>query len=64
MKMDFRNLLVSNLLTVIMIFLLLTFFDHSGAPLRNILTVLASFIVMTIYDFVRTRRKNNQCRGS
>lgn len=64
MKMDFRNLLVSNLLTVIMIFLLLTFFDHSGAPLRNILIVLASFIVMTIYDFVRTRRKNNQCRGS
>jgi len=57
MKMNFRNLLVSNLITVIIIFVLLSIFDHSGDPLRNIIIVVVGFIVMTIYDFVRTRRK-------
>ncbi|AQP41893.1 hypothetical protein SAMN04487839_101523 [Streptococcus gallolyticus] len=57
MKMNFRNLLVSNLITVIIIFVLLSIFDHSGDPLRNIIIVFVGFIVMTIYDFVRTRRK-------
>ena len=57
MKMNFRNLLVSNLITVIIIFVLLSMFDHSGDPLRNIIIVFVGFIVMTIYDFVRTRRK-------
>ena len=57
MKMNFRNLLVSNLITVIIIFILLSIFDHSGDPLRNIIIVFVGFIVMTIYDFVRTRRK-------
>ncbi|PHV57901.1 sec-independent periplasmic protein translocation protein TatC [Streptococcus macedonicus] len=57
MKMNFRNLLVSNLITVIIIFVLLSIFDHSGDPLHNIIIVFVGFIVMTIYDFVRTRRK-------
>lgn len=57
MKMNFRNLLVSNLITVIIIFVLLSIFDHSGDPLRNIIIVFVGFVVMTIYDFVRTRRK-------
>ncbi|ALT81059.1 sec-independent periplasmic protein translocation protein TatC [Streptococcus gallolyticus] len=57
MKMNFRNLLVSNLITVIIIFVLLSIFDHSGDPLRNIIIVFVGFIVITIYDFVRTRRK-------
>ncbi|MBE6164824.1 sec-independent periplasmic protein translocation protein TatC [Streptococcus gallolyticus] len=57
MKMNFRNLLISNLITVIIIFVLLSFFDHSGDPLRNIIIVFVGFTVMTIYDFVRTRRK-------
>lgn len=57
MKMNFRNLLVSNLITVIIIFVLLSIFDHSGDPLRNIIIIFVGFIVMTIYDFVRTRRK-------
>lgn len=57
MKMNFRNLLVSNLITVIIIFVLLSIFDHSGDPLRNIIIVFVGFIVMTTYDFVRTRRK-------
>ncbi|MGY3779908.1 sec-independent periplasmic protein translocation protein TatC [Streptococcus gallolyticus] len=57
MKMNFRNLLVSNLITVIIIFVLLSIFDQSGDPLRNIIIVFVGFIVMTIYDFVRTRRK-------
>ncbi|WP_430596198.1 sec-independent periplasmic protein translocation protein TatC [Streptococcus gallolyticus] len=57
MKMNFRNLLVSNLITVIIIFVLLSIFDHSGDPLRNVIIVFVGFIVMTIYDFVRTRRK-------
>ncbi|MCY7187575.1 sec-independent periplasmic protein translocation protein TatC [Streptococcus gallolyticus] len=57
MKMNFRNLLVSNLITVIIIFVLLSIFDHSGDPLRNIIIVFVGFIVMTVYDFVRTRRK-------
>jgi len=57
MKMNFRNLLISNLITVIIIFVLLSIFDHSGDPLRNIIIVFVGFIVMTIYDFVRTRRK-------
>ncbi|SDJ64646.1 sec-independent periplasmic protein translocation protein TatC [Streptococcus gallolyticus] len=57
MKMNFRNLLVSNLITVIIIFVLLSIFDHSGDPLRNIIIVFVGFIVMTVYDFFRTRRK-------
>lgn len=57
MKMNFRNLLVSNLITMIIIFVLLSIFDHSGDPLRNIIIVFVGFIVITIYDFVRTRRK-------
>lgn len=57
MKMNFRNLLISNLITVIIIFVLLSFFDHSGDPLRNIIIVFVGFTVMTIYDFVRTKRK-------
>lgn len=57
MKMNFRNLLVSNLITVIIIFILLSIFDHSGDPLRNIIIVFVGFIVMTVYDFARTRRK-------
>nr|WP_256324839.1 sec-independent periplasmic protein translocation protein TatC [Streptococcus gallolyticus] len=55
--MNFRNLLVSNLITVIIIFVLLSIFDHSGDPLRNIIIVFVGFIVMTVYDFFRTRRK-------
>nr|WP_253896448.1 sec-independent periplasmic protein translocation protein TatC [Streptococcus gallolyticus] len=55
--MNFRNLLVSNLITVIIIFVLLSIFDHSGDPLRKIIIVFVGFIVMTTYDFVRTRRK-------
>ncbi|QGZ27015.1 sec-independent periplasmic protein translocation protein TatC [Streptococcus ruminicola] len=57
MKMNFKSLLASNLITVIIIFILLSFFDQSGEPLRNILVVFGGFILMTIYDFVRTRRK-------
>ena len=57
MKMNFRNLLVSNLITMIIIFVLLSIFDHSGDPLCNIIIVFVGFIVITIYDFVRTRRK-------
>lgn len=59
MKMNFRNLLVSNLITVIIIFVLLSIFDHSGDPLRNIIIVFVGFIVMTIYDFVRTRDRKS-----
>ena len=55
MKMNFRNRLVSNLITVIMIFCLLMFFDHSGSPLRNIIIIFTGFILITIYDFVKTR---------
>nr|WP_270320692.1 sec-independent periplasmic protein translocation protein TatC [Streptococcus infantarius] len=55
--MNFKSLLASNLITVIIIFVLLSFFDQSGEPLRNILVVFGGFILMTIYDFVRTRRK-------
>lgn len=57
MKMNFKSLLASNLITVIIIFVLLSFFDQSGESLRNILVVFGGFILMTIYDFVRTRRK-------
>lgn len=57
MKMNFKSLLASNLITVIIIFVLLLFFDQSDEPLRNILVVFGGFILMTIYDFVRTRRK-------
>lgn len=58
MKMNFRNRLISNLITVIIIFcLLIFFFDHSGTPLRNIIIVFTGFILMTVYDFVKTRRK-------
>ncbi|SFC11536.1 sec-independent periplasmic protein translocation protein TatC [Streptococcus equinus] len=57
MKMNFKSLLASNLITVIIIFVLLSFFDQSGEPLCNILVVFGGFILMTIYDFVRTSRK-------
>lgn len=57
MKMNFRNRLISNLITVIITFCLLIFFDHSGTPLRNIIIVFTGFILMTVYDFVKTRRK-------
>lgn len=57
MKMNFRDLLISNLITVITIFILLMFFDQSGEPVRNIIFVFAGFVVMTIYDFIRTKQK-------
>ncbi len=44
-------------MTVIIIFVLLSIFDHSGEPLRNIVIVFIGFAIMTVYDFVRTRRK-------
>ena len=57
MKMNFRDLLISNLITVITIFILLMFFDQSSEPVRNIILVFAGFVVMTIYDFIRTKQK-------
>ena len=57
MKMNFRDLLISNLITVITIFILLMFFDQSGEPVRNIILVFAGFVVMPIYDFIRTKQK-------
>ena len=57
MKMNFRNRLISNLITVIIISCLLIFFDHGCTPLRNIIIVFTGFILMTVYDFVKTRRK-------
>lgn len=56
MKMNFRTCLMNNLITVIIIFVLLTLFDHSGSPLRNIIIVFVGFIVITLYDFVSSKR--------
>lgn len=56
MKMNFKSLLAGNLITVIIIFVLLSFFDQSGDPVRNIIVVFAGFVLMTSYDFIRTRK--------
>lgn len=56
MKMNFKSLLAGNLITVIIIFVLLSFFDQSGDPMRNIIVVLVGFVLMTSYDFIRTRK--------
>ncbi|WP_274641643.1 sec-independent periplasmic protein translocation protein TatC [Streptococcus equinus] len=56
MKMNFKSLLAGNLITVIIIFVLLSFFDQSGDPVRNIIVVLVGFVLMTSYDFIRTRK--------
>lgn len=55
MKMNFKSLLAGNLITVIIIFVLLSFFDQSGDPVRNIIVVFVGFVLMTSYDFIRTR---------
>lgn len=56
MKMNFKSLLAGNLITVIIIFVLLSFFDQSGDPMRNIIVVFVGFVLMTSYDFIRTRK--------
>ncbi|GAB6885050.1 MULTISPECIES: hypothetical protein [Streptococcus] len=56
MKMNFKSLLAGNLITVIIIFVLLSFFDQSGDPVRNIIVVFVGFVLMTSYDFIRTRK--------
>ncbi len=56
MKMNFKSLLAGNLITVIIIFVLLLFFDQSGDPMRNIIVVFVGFVLMTSYDFIRTRK--------
>ena len=55
MKMNFKSLLASNLITVIIIFVLLSFFDQSGDPCAILLLCLW-FVLMTSYDFIRTRK--------
>ncbi|WP_237393126.1 sec-independent periplasmic protein translocation protein TatC [Streptococcus equinus] len=54
--MNFKSLLAGNLITVIIIFVLLSFFDQSGDPMRNIIVVFVGFVLMTSYDFIRTRK--------
>jgi hypothetical protein len=54
--MNFKSLLAGNLITVIIIFVLLSFFDQSGDPVRNIIVVFVGFVLMTSYDFIRTRK--------
>ncbi|SDQ26039.1 hypothetical protein SAMN04487837_1163 [Streptococcus equinus] len=56
MKMNFKSLLAGNLITIIIIFVLLSFFDQSGDPMRNIIVVFVGFVLMTSYDFIRTRK--------
>lgn len=56
MKMNFKSLLAGNLITVIIIFVLLSIFDQSGDPMRNIIVVFVGFVLMTSYDFIRTRK--------
>lgn len=56
MKMNFKSLLAGNLITVIIIFVLLSFFDQSGDSMRNIIVVFVGFVLMTSYDFIRTRK--------
>ncbi|EFW89627.1 hypothetical protein [Streptococcus equinus] len=56
MKMNFKSLLAGNLITVIIIFVLLSFFDQSGDLMRNIIVVFVGFVLMTSYDFIRTRK--------
>ncbi|SDI60590.1 sec-independent periplasmic protein translocation protein TatC [Streptococcus equinus] len=60
MKMNFKSLLAGNLITVIIIFVLLSFFDQSGDPMRNIIVVFVGFVLMTSYDFIRTRKNKKK----
>ncbi len=55
MKATFRDALISNLISLILIFILLNIFDHSGETVRNIVIVFIGFLLLTGYDFIKIR---------
>ncbi|MBM7642661.1 sec-independent periplasmic protein translocation protein TatC [Streptococcus loxodontisalivarius] len=57
MKDNFKDKLASNLISVIIIFVLLMVFDQSGETQRNTFLVLVTFLVITTYDYLRLRFK-------
>lgn len=55
MKATFRDALISNLISLILIFILLNIFDRSGETVRNIIIVFIGFLLLTGYDFIKIR---------
>ncbi|MBM7636604.1 sec-independent periplasmic protein translocation protein TatC [Streptococcus saliviloxodontae] len=60
MKSTFKDKLASNLISVIIIFLLLTFFDASGDKVRNILLVIVGFSILSFYDYWRIKSQEKE----
>lgn len=60
MKTNVKDILASNLLSVIIIFLLLSLFDHSGRNQENTLIILIGFVLITAYDLIKLMLQNRQ----
>ena len=58
MKTNFKDALASNLISVIIIFILLYYFDNSGEIVRNIIIVFSGFLLVTLYDFIKIKGQN------
>lgn len=60
MRTNYRSALIANLLTIIVLFVILSLFDHSGNNQRNTLLVILWFVIMMLYDWTRIWLKNRQ----
>lgn len=60
MKTSPKEILASNLVTLILILVLLSIFDQSEQTVRNILIVWTSFAAIMIYDLVKWWRNRQK----
>ncbi|MBF7094049.1 sec-independent periplasmic protein translocation protein TatC [Streptococcus sp. HF-1907] len=60
MKTSPKEILASNLVTLILILILLSIFDQSEQTVRNILIVWTSFAAIMIYDLVKWWRNRQK----
>lgn len=58
MKTNLKDIIASNLISVIIIFLLLSIFDHSGRNQENTFIIVIGFFLITAYDLIKLILQN------
>lgn len=58
MKTNLKDIIASNLISVIIIFLLLSLFDHSGRNQENTFIIVIGFLLITAYDLIKLILQN------